>query len=64
MQDPVRLRKNRTDTSSRFSMAVSGAMIDATAYRGEVRMVSVHVAAPGSASMAGRMHDDLLPTDD
>jgi len=38
-----------------------GAMVSATEYGTGSVMVEVHVAAPASAEMAGRMHDDLFP---
>jgi len=60
----VRDRKNRRDTSQRLNEAFLGAMVSATAYNGDVRMIDVMPAVPGSASMAGKMAGGLIPTED
>lgn len=62
MSRALRNRKNRKDTSEQWTEPLYGAMVAVTAYRGTVRMVEVHSAAPGSARMAGKYHEDLLPS--
>jgi len=61
MMDPVRTRRNRRDNSVTGTWPVMGAMVSATEYCTGSVMLEVHAAAPASAAMAGRMHDDLLP---
>lgn len=63
MSKAARTRQNRTDNSQRLNEIFLGAMVTATAYNDEVRMVDVKAPVPSSAAFAGNIDDDLLPSE-